>query len=279
MPRKKLAIDIGMTNIDLILKSNSEYVMKMIRNREPLAVDQVRQALSAIERHLTPDMHIGVTGGHYRELPPIVDGYKLHQVNEMLALGRGGLILANAESGLVVSAGTGVAMVAATTDDVRHVTGSAVGGGTLLGLSRLILNTVNVIEIDQLAQAGDASAVDIMLSEAVGGEVGLLPSNANAVNLGKLDRWNSFSRENLAAGLVRLVAQVIAVIAINAANSVDLEKIILVGHLMDLESIRKEINLVGEFYDRDFIVPEKPGFGTAMGVMTMLSKLGVTDPL
>jgi len=67
-----------------------------------------------------------------------------------------------------------------------------------------------------------------------------------------------------------LVAQVIAVIAINAANSVDLERIILVGHLMDLESIRKEINLVGEFYGRDFIVPERPGFGTAMGVLDAL---------
>jgi len=90
--------------------------------------------------------------------------------------------------------------------------------------------------------------VDIMLTEAVGGAVGRLPANANAVNLGKLDRENGFTRENLAAGLVRLVAQVIAVIAINAANSVDLDSIIMVGHLMDLESIRKEIDLVGEFY-------------------------------
>jgi type II pantothenate kinase len=114
--------------------------------------------------------------------------------------------------------------------------------------------------------------VDIMLMEAVGGEVGRLPENANAVNLGKLDREVEFSQENLAAGLVRLVAQVIAVIAINAAAAEDLDAIIMVGHLMDLESIRREVALVGEFYQKKFIIPVDPGFGTVMGVLEVLRK-------
>ena len=143
----------------------------------------------------------------------------------------------------------------------------------MLGLARLILGTSDVFEIDQLAQNGDASAVDIMLTEAVGGEIGRLPANANAVNLGKLEKPDGFSRENLAAGLVRLVAQVIAVIAINAANAADLADIIMVGHLMDLKSIRNEIDLVGEFYNQSFIVPENPGFGTAIGVIEALKRV------
>jgi type II pantothenate kinase len=111
-----------------------------------------------------------------------------------------------------------------------------------------------------------------MLDEAVGGKVGRLPANANAVNLGKLDRENGFTRENLAAGLVRLVAQVIAVIAINAAEAAGLEAIIMLGHLMDLQSIRQEVNLVGEFYGKSFIVPENPGYGTVRGVLEVLKK-------
>jgi type II pantothenate kinase len=141
-----------------------------------------------------------------------------------------------------------------------------------LGLSRIILETDDVDEIDNLALIGDAAAVDIMLSEAVGGEVGRLPAKANAVNLGKLDHQGGFSRENLAAGLVRLVAQVIAVIAINASDAAGMKDIILVGHLMDLESIRNEINLVGEFYNRNFVIPENPGFGTVMGVLEVLKR-------
>ena len=164
-------------------------------------------------------------------------------------------------------------MVAARPDSKHHVTGSAVGGGTLIGLAKLILGTNDIHEIDQLALQGDAGQVDIMLSEAVGGEVGRLPAFANAVNLGKVDRKNGFSQENLAAGLVRLVAQVIAVIAINAADAESMRDIILIGHLMDLESICQEIRLVGAFYQRSFIIPEEPGFGTVTGVLEALRRV------
>jgi len=249
------AVDIGMTNIDLILETASGSTRRMLANQHKSAEDQLRQAIAAVEGQLTPGMRMGVTGGRYRDLPEQVDGFTIHKVDEMRALGLGGLAMTRLQEGLVVSAGTGAAMVAARPSGVEHVTGSAVGGGTLLGLSRLILKTDDVEEIDQLA---------------LGGEVGRLPANANAVNLGKLNRENGFSRENLAAGLVRLVAQVISVIAINAAEGADLEAIIMVGHLMDLQSIRREVDLVGEFYQKIFIVPEDPGFGTAQGVLEVL---------
>lgn len=264
------AVDIGMTNIDFWLETAAGLMRRMLRNQHHSASDQLRQAIAAAGEKLAPGMTIGVTGGRYRDLPEEVDGFKIKKVDEMLALGLGGLASAQLHAGLVVSAGTGAAMVAASPSGVEHVTGSAVGGGTLLGLSKLILKTDDVDEIDRLALDGDASAVDIMLTEAVGGEVGRLPANANAVNLGKLDRDNGFSRENLAAGLVRLVAQVISVIAINAADASGLESIIMVGHLMDLQSICQEVNLVGAFYQRTFIVPENPGFGTVRGVLEVL---------
>ncbi len=273
----RLAVDIGMTNIDLVLETESGLVRQMLTNQREEASDQVRQALKAVGEDLPERLPVGVTGGRYRTLPEVLDGHPLHKVDEMLALGLGGLVLSGLEEALVVSAGTGTAMVAARKDDVHHVTGSAVGGGTLLGLSKLILGADDPAEINRLASEGDAAAVDIMLTEAVGGEVGLLPAKANAVNLGKLDRENGFTRENLAAGLVRLVAQVIAVIALNAANAEGLADIVLVGHLMDLESIRDEVALVGDFYQRSFIVPENPGYGTVMGVLAMLRRMDETD--
>ncbi len=272
MAAKYVAVDIGMTNIDLVVDGESGLQMMMLENREKTADQQVRQALAHIGETLHPGMQIGVTGGRYRDLGDELDGLKILKVDEMQALGLGGLALSGLSSSLVVSAGTGVAMVAASPEGIKHITGSAVGGGTLLGLSKWLLGTNDVEEIEALALAGDASAVDIMLSEAVGGQVGRLPAKANAVNLGKLGSEDEFSRENLAAGLVRLVAQVIGVIAINASNAVGLSDIVLVGHLMDLKSFRKEIQLVGEFYNRVFTIPENPGFGTAVGALTVLKK-------
>ena len=267
-----LAIDMGMTNIDLVWADGAGWYRQKMENQFGSPQDQVRQALTAAGHVLTANTQIGVTGGHYRALPTVLDGYTLHKVDEMQALGLGGLAAAQLEAGLVVSAGTGTAMVAARCGDVQHVTGSAVGGGTLVGLSKVILGTANIDEIDRLALTGDTGAVDVMLSEAVGGEVGRLPSNANAVNMGKLGAGGDFKREDLAAGLVRLVAQVIAVIAINAANAADLKDIILIGHTMDLASVQQEITLVGEFYQRGFIMPDHPGFATARGVLAVLQQ-------
>jgi type II pantothenate kinase len=267
-----IAVDMGMSNIDLVWEDARGVHMYKLENQYSGVVDQVRQALAVVGDVLSPAVQIGVTGGLYRDLPEVLDGHRLYKVDEMCALGWGGLAAAGVAAGLVVSAGTGTAMVAAHGKQVHHVTGSAVGGGTLLGLSRLILDTTDVAEIDRLALAGDASAVDIMLSEAVGGEVGRLPADANAVNLGKVIEGGDFSREDLAAGLVRLVAQVIAVIAINAADAAGLEQIILIGHTLDLASVKREIALVGEFYMREFIMPENPGFSTAMGVLGAMKK-------
>jgi type II pantothenate kinase len=272
MALKLIAIDIGMTNIDLVVEDVQGLRMHMLVNQYEKAEDQVRGALEVVEADLSPGMILGVSGGRYRDLPDELDGFRIQKVDEMQALGLGGLALADAESGLVVSAGTGTAMVAARGEWVSHVTGSAVGGGTLLGLSKLILGTVDVVEVNRLALSGDAAAVDVMLNEAVGGEIGRLPGDANAVNLGKLVRDVDFTREDLAAGLVRLAAQVIAVIAINAADAEELDEIVMIGHLMDLESVQREVRLVGEFYDRDFTIPENPGFGTAMGVLEVLRR-------
>lgn len=266
------AVDIGMTNIDILVEDESGIKMQMIPNQHKHAAQQLQQALDLLAEKLEPGMTIGVSGGRYRALLNELDGFQIRKVDEMRALGLGGLALAGLDAGLVVSAGTGVAMVAASDDGIEHVTGSAVGGGTLLGLSNLILGINDVEEIDQMAMAGNADVVDIMLNEAVGGRVGRLPKHANAVNLGKLVDKNDFGDNDLAAGLVRLVAQVIAVIAINASDAAHLSTIIMVGHLMDLVSIRKEINLVGEFYNRSFVIPEDPGFGTVMGVLAVLKQ-------
>jgi type II pantothenate kinase len=272
-----IAVDLGMTNIDLVVEDNGKRRQWMLANRRQEAPQQLQAALDDVlgvlnQESLPGDARIGVTGGRYRQLPDDVDGRRIRKVDEMCAVGFGGLTLAGVDRALVVSAGTGTAMVNASWTGCQHVTGSAVGGGTLLGLARVILGTADVDEINALALRGDASAVDVTLTEAVGGEIGRLPADANAVNLGKLAGMASPKREDLAAGLVRLVAQVISVIAINAARAESLTATVMLGHLMDLEAVRREVDLVGRFYDWSFTVPDTPGFGTALGVLAALKR-------
>ena len=67
---------------------------------------------------------------------------------------------------MVASCGSGTALIKAQGDSYAHVSGSAVGGGTMLGLARLILGTMDPLEIEDLAAQGDRNGADLSLAEA-----------------------------------------------------------------------------------------------------------------
>jgi len=273
------AIDLGITNIDIVVRREAglEYFC-MSNSRQPI-LEQVWAVFKVIGSSGAGSIEqAAVTGGQYRSLPERVGDTRLVKVSEVESIGRGGLRLAKLEQALVVSAGSGTAMVAARGRSMAHVTGSAVGGGTLQGLGRLLLGTPDPLEIDRLAQQGNANHADLTLIEAVGAGIGRLPVNANAVNFGRLSYASvELSPADRAAALVRLVGQVIAVVAINASRAEGLEKIVVIGHLVDLPSVCQVLDEVAGFYNANIIVPPQPGTGTVLGALLCMEEGRIVD--
>ncbi len=266
------AIDLGITNIHVIVEGDGELAYTRLSTTQRPVLEQVEDILATLAKSGSALERVAVTGGQYRTLPPRLNDIELVKVNEVTSIGRGGLALARLDQALVASAGSGTAMVAARGNVVTHVTGSAVGGGTMQGLARLLLGSADPLEIDRLALQGDANRADLTLVETVGGAVGRLPNDANAVNFGRLaSRAVDLSREDAAAALVRLIGQVIAVIGINAAHAEGLETVVVTGHLVDLLSVRKVLNEVAGYYEADIRVPPQPGSGTALGALLCLA--------
>ncbi len=270
----RLGLDFGQTNLDGVLLDGDRIVQTW---QQDAAIPSSEAALrDLLETHVLKanglrlvDLEwIGATGGRHRDLPGSVGGVSVRPVNEAQAVGRGGLALAGLDRALVVSAGTGTAMISSRDGVFAHVTGSAVGGGTLLGLSKLLLGTTDPFEVARLAALGDPAGVDSTLQDVIGGGIGHLPADATAVNLGRLPRLAGAPKpEDLAAGLVTLVSQVIAVIALNAARANDLDRVVIVGHLPDLEPVRAALLRVWGFYGvtPDPVIPDQRGFATALG--------------
>ena len=73
---------------------------------------------------------------------------------EFDSVGLGGLYLAKREQAIVVSMGTGTSFVYAAGQNVQHIIGSGVGGGTLLGLGQAILHSQSFETIAEL-ETGD----------------------------------------------------------------------------------------------------------------------------
>ena len=94
--------------------------------------------------------HIFITGvGASTVLEPI-HSIPTHKVDEFFCIGTGGLYVTELSEAIVVSMGTGTALVHATKDEIRHFGGTGVGGGTLLGLSGAILNIRDINNLVQL---------------------------------------------------------------------------------------------------------------------------------
>jgi type II pantothenate kinase len=234
----------------------------------------IREILSAGGLSLDALSRIAVTGGQHKVLPERIGGCVVTPVPEVTAIGRGGQALCTADHGvpttpvLVISAGSGTAVIAARGTTYTHITGTGVGGGTLLGLGRLLLGTTDVQTIDAMAMRGDSNGADLALRDVVSGPIGALPPDATAVNFGRLARQEQTAHpDDLAAALMTLVAQVIAITAINAARAEQIERVVLIGHMADLPSFRRVIAQVGEYYAMQVLVPEQAGFGTALGAL------------
>lgn len=254
----RAAVDFGLTVTDALLFERGEIVARTSRLRPGSASVELLAGLIEELSRLAGFADgsggiesIAVTGGRARELPAALNGTPIVHIDEPSAAGRGGLHGAGVDRALVVSCGTGTAMISAdaTVGEYRHVGGTPVGGGTLEGLGSRMLGESNALTICSLALSGTAAAVDTTLGEVLGGSLGSLPPTATAVSLGRLARLEEEpAREDLAAGLVTMVAQTIGLIALGAARTNGLEQVVLIGRLAEQPAISNMVKAVFRVY-------------------------------
>lgn len=274
------AIDFGISNTDVVARVDGE-----LRHwNQAYGGDPDEASVCAVLRAGGVDLDdldwLAVTGGRHKLLPPYLGRTQVHPVNEVQAIGRGGqAILGLGEEErqqrlLVASAGSGTAMILAQGDEYAHVSGTGVGGGTMLGLARLLLGTIDPREVGDLALAGDRNVADLSLADVITGPIGHLPADATAVNFGRLARRGfdgPVRREDLAAALVNLVAQTIGLITVNTAHAYGCERIVVIGHMLDMAYFRHVLTLVSQYYTTPMILPEAPGCATALGALESMS--------
>jgi len=277
-PDLAAAIDFGISNTDVVVRRRGD----LITWSQPYARDpdpaSVRELLATRDVDLDDLARLAVTGGRHRVLPDAIGDTQVVKINEVQAIGRGGQALLGLEgdardtSLMVASCGSGTALIKAQGDSYAHVSGSAVGGGTMLGLARLILGTMDPLEIEALAAQGDRNGADLSLADVITGPIGSLPADATAVNFGRLGRRSfhgEVSRADLAAALVNLIAQTIALITINAARAQGCEQVVLTGHMVDMSTFREVVGLVGQYYAAELKVVDRPGYATAIGALLL----------
>ena len=190
-------------------------------------------------------------------------GIRTERIDEFVAIGNGGLALSGKEEALVVSLGTGTAFVRAGRLGCVHIGGSGVGGGTLAGLSWHIFHENDHGAMARLAEQGDLSKVDLMISDICTNEVGTLPSHITASNFGKIT--SAASKEDIAMGLVNMVFQTVGRLSVFALKNDKVKDVVLTGSLANMSLAPKIMSVVEEISDVKFFIPENATFATAIG--------------
>ncbi len=186
-------------------------------------------------------------------------------VPEFEAIGRGGLYVSGLEEALVVSMGTGTALVMARDGTCTHLGGSGIGGGTLCGLGRLLLGESDMEKIGALAAQGRPEKVDLLVGDICRSDIPTLQLNLTAANFGKLA--SDATRGDIALGLVTLILQSVGRQAAFALEYTTVKDVVLTGTLALLQQAGEQFRLMGDLFGLRFHIPQRPSFATALGAV------------
>jgi type II pantothenate kinase len=263
-------LDIGISTTDVV----AEWADGVAVSRTTGAFEASAEAAFSelLERAGPPparEIVVAATGAGSHRLQQRLCGCSVERVSEIVAIGHGGIGIAGGGDALIASLGTGTAMVSVRDGVMTHVTpGNGVGGGTLLGLSRALLGTDDLAELCRLADAGDRKRLDITIGEAVGGPLGVLPTDGTASNFAKYAAGSK--REDVAAALVNLVAEVVLWTVLLGMQVSSQSRAILTGKLVLLAPVRRRIDEMSVALGGVLAAPPRAAIASALGAMGCL---------
>lgn len=208
---------------------------------------------------------VAVTGVGSSYVAEPIYGLSCEIAPEFSSVGRGGLYLSGLDEAVVVSMGTGTAFIHAERGgDIKHLGGTGVGGGTLMGLAKKMLEMEDIDNIVALAEQGDLDMVDLRIHDITKNDIMPgMPADLTAANFGKLS--DLARREDLALGIINMIFETAGMMALFAARSHGINDIVVTGNMTSISVAKRVFTMLSEVYGVNYIIPENSQFATAVG--------------
>ena len=217
------------------------------------------------ELELEDIQQVNLTGVGSSNIRQRIYGLPTYRVDEFTANGVGGGYFAGGqEDFMVVSMGTGTSFVRVQNKIPTHMGGIGIGGGTITGLSKLMLNTDDVDKIQEMATEGNVGHIDLRIGDISEQPLSGLDLEITASNFGKASA--RASSEDKAAGIVHMVIESICQTAVLIANGYKIKDFVLIGNLINFPECWSVCDMIRLMYPYvNFIIPEDGEYGTAIG--------------
>lgn len=261
-----IGIDVGISTTKIVGISDGKIISPVWIK----ATDPVTSLYGAFGKFLHDNnislnevTHVMLTGVGAAYIDRPVYRLPTHRVGEFVADGLGAAFMSGLNRMIVVSMGTGTSLVSYDNGDIHHIGGIGIGGGTLNGLSRLLLQTDNIIQISEMALDGDVSKINLNIGDISAHPLPGLPMDATASLFANAQ--GNARREDIAKGLIFMVLQAIGSATILSSHNSGIRDYVLIGNLSRLHQCQEIYPKLDKLYNVRFIIPEKSEFCTAIG--------------
>ncbi len=210
-----------------------------------------------------------VTGAGSSYIKGSLYGLPCIHESEFSCVGKGGLYLSGLSEAIVISMGTGTALVHAKKNgdlvETDYLGGTGVGGGTLIGLSKKLIGIENIEHIIELAKTGNLDNIDLRISDIAKktSRHMELPNDMTAANFGKVS--DIATTGDLALGIINMVFETVGMIGMFASRNAGTKNIVLTGNMTSLPQAKTIFSNLNTLFDLNFIIPENAVFATAHG--------------
>ena len=263
----EIAIDFGITNTDILVSNKTERIYSSIPSEE-INDNFLKKIFDLTKLDSSKIKKIAVTGGKSANLNNTFKDIPIFKVNEVEAIGLGAknLYNINNEKFVVISAGTGTGCVFYDEKNYHYLGGISIGGGTLQGLSSLLINTSDINEIEKLSNKGNRKNVDHLIGEVVN-DIGSLNPNVTASNFAKAKGVKNHNPKDIAASLTNMIGEVIGTTSYLNAMLVGVDKVYFIGRLSLSEAIKEAIDQRLKLANINGIYKENREYGNVLGAL------------
>lgn len=261
-----IGIDAGGSTTKIVgIKDNNILETMLVKANDP-----VTSLFGALGKYMHnnnikfPDVEkIMITGVGSAYITQPLSGISTGRIDEFIANGIGGMYLTKLDKGIVVSMGTGTSLVKVSDGKLEHTGGIGIGGGTIMGLSKLLLDTQDMEEIISLASKGNLENIDLQIRDITNEALPDLPMDATASNFGKVH--NHVKKEDIASGIINMVLQAIGKASILSGLNTDIKDFIMIGNLTKVPQCKEVFDFLAKMSNVNFIIPNYSEYATAIG--------------
>jgi type II pantothenate kinase len=264
-----IGIDVGISSTKILGIENGK------RIKSPMCVkvidDPVASLFGALGKYLSENdidledvESVMITGVGSKNITADIYGLPTTPVDEFMANGLGARFDSGLDHIIVVSMGTGTSLVRVDGNDISHIGGIGMGGGTLQGLSHLLLGTNDVKNVQAMSQRGEISQINLSIDDITNDGLNNLTAEATASLFAKAHKSNPDDYD-IALGLVWMVLETIGSCAVLSQLNGGFKDFVLIGNLTRLEECKQVFPMMEKLYGVRFIIPKYAPYCTALG--------------